>query len=162
VETIYIDETMPPVHAPEPSVRALPPPVPAGRETSKFDVSALPTTTCNHDLSHEHKVVVGNTETSKNDVSDINQALQSAGIGRNLWPELTALPHVDAEYIHAMHTKIQTHPDPRKRNTGFLIHCIRAGDPAPTLCPACGGADRHHPDCRHRYKGGKYADLVES
>ena len=88
------------------------------------------------------------------------QALTDAGLGRNIWGRLVALPWVTPDYITAMNHKVSNHPDPRKRNTGFLVHCIQSADPAPTICPECNQIDQHSWNCStSRYQ--KYAQDTE-
>lgn len=152
---------------------------PQNPETSNFDVSGPTTTTCTSTM-HEKEVVVGRVEppeTSKFDVSgpppsscpeDLAAAFRDAGLGQNIWPELAAYPWVSPRYVRAMAARIRAHPDPARRNTGFLIHCIRSGDPEPDWCEDCDalGGD-HRPGCPRyvaphmRYIAGKYADRVD-
>lgn len=94
------------------------------------------------------------------------KAFREAGIGRQLWPELAALPHVTPDYIRAHTTARQAgvgqYQELAKRNVGFQIHCMRFGDPAPDFCQECGGLDGHHQSkCRKRYTTGKYAHQIQ-
>lgn len=96
---------------------------------------------------------------------ELAAVLQEAGIGRNLWPELSALPHITPGYVRAQLARVMAHPDAAKRTTGFLIHVLRCGDPAPEVCEHCQGTQGEHrlgcPERYGRYTKGKYAHLLE-
>lgn len=61
------------------------------------------------------------------DLTAVEKALKSAGVGRNMWAELSALPHVTAACVRA-HDKYRRS---RGESTGMLITRLRAGDAAP-------------------------------
>lgn len=69
---------------------------------------------------------VGKTD-SKVELTAVEKTLKSAGIGRNLWAELTALPHVTVALVKA-HDKYRR---ARGESTGLLITRLRCGDAAP-------------------------------
>jgi len=74
-------------------------------------------------------------------------ALRDAGICEPARTELANLPHVTAAYVRAK--AVEAKRDGVK--TGALIHRIRQGWPAPTICDKCGGLDGDHTrDCPTR------------
>lgn len=120
-------------------------------QTSKNDVSALPTTTTTdiEDCSKGTVVVGRESETSKNDVSaELTAAFQEAGIGCNMWPELAGLSHVTPDYVRAHTAGRRSDPDPRRRTVGLQIKKMRDEDPAPQWCAECDGVGgEHHVGC---------------
>jgi len=71
---------------------------------------------------------------------DAWKALRAAHICEPATTELANLPHVNATYVKVM-------SDQAKRDgvgIGALIHRIRQGWPAPTICDKCGGLDGDH------------------
>lgn len=118
-------------------------------ETSNFDVS-LTTTTVSKKVKEEKVVGTSVRETSNFDVSpELQQAFREGplSIGRNAWAQLAAKEWVTPDYVRAMRARTYSHPDPAKRNTGFMIHCMRSGDDPPEeWCSECLGVDGEH--CR--------------
>jgi hypothetical protein len=131
--------------------------------------SPLRTRTCkgNHEVNKKRKSSTELDEKGEHFVvaPELKAALAEAGIKRHGWKSLAQLPHITPDYVRAHHAYVMRHPDPKKRNTGFLIHVLQAGDPAPEFCPDCHGLHGEHTlDCtaqRRRYTSGKYGDLFQ-
>jgi hypothetical protein len=122
----------------------------AGEETSP----ALRTTTVSHVKSvKDRSVGTGRTARRDNGVPpELVAAFKSAGIKRHKWKELASLDHVTPEYVLAHLERVMNHDNPKKRNTGFLIHCIKSGDPVLEVCRGCGKVlPDHRSNCYLRY-----------
>jgi hypothetical protein len=157
--------------APEPAAESYPQSYPQQGATEDSKTGNFPTfsptTTCSKPVE-EKSSKSSSTEAKPEKIPispELAAVLQEAGIGRNLWPELAALPHVAPAYVRAQLARVKEHPDPAKRTTGFLIHVLRCGDPVPQVCPHCQGTQEEHrlgcPERYSRYTKGKYAHLMQ-
>jgi hypothetical protein len=100
----------------------------------------------------------GNGRLSK----ELIAAFKAASIRRFKWKELAGKEHVTPEYVLGQYQRVKNHPDPKKRTTNFLVHCIECGDPLPELCPNCNETlPAHSRDCYLRFQSEGDAGLVE-
>ena len=61
------------------------------------------------------------------EVSRVHEAMEAAGIGRNMWPKLAALEWMTAEYVAAHAAAARKRGEP----INFVIQRLRSGDQVP-------------------------------
>lgn len=80
----------------------------------------------------------------------VNIRINGEAVNANKWPELIAEyqqmagKSLTARYLHATAARINQHSEPKYRNAGFFVHCVRQGDEEPQWCEECGGLSGVH------------------